>query len=203
MSKIVGPVAPAVEFRTVKTAPMRTALMAIAYTAPPIAIESRVRLLNSFVPPVSAAKVRVAFPASAIVTVLVPATQDDEVEAFVQVPFTVHVDPPRLTIVPAETMPTLPLTDTAEFSARNVPWTRKLPFTVSAQLFAAVVSSVPVNPVMSMPPIVVAAASVTVPVGFALKTATSVAAGVQLHGAPPEEFDQLEALFQAPPFPIR
>src|SRR5207249_10331773 len=89
------------------------------------------------------------------------------------------------------TMPTLPLTDTAEFSARNVPWTRKLPFTVSAQLFAAVVSSVPVNPVMSMPPIVVAAASVTVPVGFALKTATSVAAGVQLHGAPPEEFDQI------------
>src|SRR2546428_13159627 len=100
-------------------------------------------------------------------------------------------------------MPTLPLTDTAEFSARNVPWTRKLPFTVSAQLFAAVVSSAPVNPVMSMPPIVVAAASVTVPVGFALKTATSVAAGVQPHGAPPEEFDQLEALFQAPPFPIR
>src|SRR5213593_4186616 len=63
------------------------------------------------------------------------------------------------------------------------------PLTVRAQL-DAVVSSVPVKPVMSMLAIVVAAARVVVPVGVALKITSFVATGVQLHVAPPDVFDQ-------------
>jgi len=67
----------------------------------------------------------------------------------------------------------------------------------------AVVSSVPVKPVMSILAIVVAAASVVVPVGLALKNALFVATGVQPQEAPPDVFDQLAAVFHAPPAPIR
>src|SRR5207249_2451958 len=58
------------------------------------------------------------------------------------------------------------------------------PFTVRAQ-FDAVVSSVPVKLVMSTLAMVVAAARVVVPVGFALKIALFEAIGVQAHAAPP------------------
>ena len=128
---------------------------------------SSVRLLNSFVPPASAANVRVALAAFRIVTVLVPATQEAEVERFVHAPLIVHADAPRLTIVPAVSTFTPPVTLIVEFRARSVPWMANGPFTVTLQ-FDAVVSSVPVNPVMSMPAIVVAAARVVVPVGLAL-----------------------------------
>jgi hypothetical protein len=56
---------------------------------------------------------------------------------------------------------------------------------------------------MSMLAMVVAAARVVVPVGTALKIALSVAAGVQPHDAPLAVLDQLAAVFQAPPAPIR
>ena len=73
---------------------------------------------------------------------------------------------------------------------------------MSAQ-FEAVVSSVPVKFVMSMLAIVVAAASVVVPVGLALKMAMFVATGVQPHAAPPDVLDQLAPVAQVPPAPIR
>src|SRR2546426_69913 len=73
---------------------------------------------------------------------------------------------------------------------------------VRAQL-DAVVSSVPVKPVMSMLAIVVAAARVVVPVGVALKITSFVATGVQLHVAPPDVFDQFAPVAQVPPGPIR
>jgi len=76
------------------------------------------------------------------------------------------------------------------------------PLTVSAQL-DAVVSSVPVKPVMSMLAIVVAAARVVVPVGVVLKITSFVATGVQPHAAPPDVFDQFAPVAQVPPAPIR
>jgi hypothetical protein len=79
----------------------------------------------------------------------------------------------------------------------------KGPLTVSAQLDAAAVSKVPVKLVMSMLAMVVAAASVVVPVGLALKIALSVTAGVQPQDAPPLVFDQFAAVFHAPPAPMR
>src|SRR6266581_4649138 len=72
------------------------------------------------------------------------------------------------------------------------------PLTVRAQL-DAVVSSVPVKPVMSMLAIVVAAARVVVPVGVALKITSFVATGVQLHVAPPDVFDQFAPVAQRIP----
>ena len=69
--------------------------------------------------------------------------------------------------------------------------------------FDAVVSSVPVKPVVSMLAIVVAAASEVVPVGVALKKALLEAAGVHPQAPPPSELDQLAPVFQAPPAPIR
>src|SRR6266704_3006133 len=72
------------------------------------------------------------------------------------------------------------------------------PLTLRAQL-DAVVSSVPVKPVMSMLAIVVAAASVVVPVGFALKIALFEAMGVQAHAAPPDVFDQFAPVAVVPP----
>src|SRR2546426_3933628 len=69
------------------------------------------------------------------------------------------------------------------------------PLMVRAQL-DAVVSSVPVKPVMSILAIVVAAARVVVPVGVALKITSFVATGVQLHAAPPEVFDQFAPVAQ-------
>jgi len=69
--------------------------------------------------------------------------------------------------------------------------------------FDAVVSNVPVKPVMSMLAMVVPAASVVVPLGLALKIVLLVATGVQPQAAPPEVFDHLPPVFQAPPAPTR
>src|SRR2546422_1218261 len=80
---------------------------------------------------------------------------------------------------------------------------RNAPLIVSAQLFATVVSRVPVNPVMSILAIVVAAASVVVPLGLPLKIALFDAIGVHAHAAPPDVLDQLAPVFHAPPAPIR
>src|SRR6266849_583619 len=167
-----------------------------------VTLASSVRLLNSFVPPASAANVRVPLAGSRIVTVLVPATQEAEVERLVQAPLIVHADAPRFTIVPAVSTFTPPMALIVEFLARRVPWMANGPFTVRLQ-FDAVVSSVPVKPVMSMPAIVVAAARVVVPVGLALKIALFVATGVQPHAAPPDVFDQLAPVAHVPPAPIR
>jgi hypothetical protein len=76
------------------------------------------------------------------------------------------------------------------------------PLIVRAQ-FDAVVSSVPVKPVMSMLAIVVAAASEVVPVGVALKKALLETVGVHPQAPPPDKLDQLAPAFQAPPAPIR
>src|SRR2546422_8002762 len=86
-----------------------------------VTLASSVRLLNSFVAPANAANVNVPLAAFRIVTVLVRATQDPEVDWFVHVPFTVHVDAPRSTIVPAVRILRSPVTVTVEFRARNVP----------------------------------------------------------------------------------
>src|SRR5207245_11209597 len=145
--KMVGPVAPPVELRIVSVAPILSALAAIVYEMLGVTLASSVRLLNSFVPPARAANVSVPLAASRIVTVLVPATHEAEVERFVQAPLIVHADAPRLTIVPAVSTPTSPVTLTVEFRARRVPWMASGPFTVRAQL-DAVVTSGPVYTVM-------------------------------------------------------
>src|SRR5438034_10104918 len=132
-----------------------------------VTVASSVRLLNSLGPPASAANVSVPLAASRIVTVLVPATHEAEVERFVHNPLIVHADAPRLTIVPAVSMTTSPVTTMVEFRARRVPWMANGPFTVRPQL-DAVVSSVPVKFVMSFLAIVVCAASVVVYVGYAV-----------------------------------
>jgi hypothetical protein len=69
--------------------------------------------------------------------------------------------------------------------------------------FDAVVSRVPVKPVMSTLAIVIAAARVVVPLGLALKIALLVAVGVQPHTPPPEVFDQFAGVLHAPFAPIR
>ena len=79
---------------------------------------------------------------------------------------------------------------------------RNAPLIVKAQ-FDPVVSNVPLKPVISMLAIVVAAASVMVPLGLALKMAWFDATGVQAQEAPPAELDQLAPVFHAPPAPIR
>src|SRR2546421_385458 len=68
------------------------------------------------------------------------------------------------------------------------------PLTVRDQ-FEAVVSNVPVKPVMSMLAMVVAAASVVVPVGLALKMALFVATGVHPHAAAPVPVTAVGAVF--------
>src|SRR2546425_6978771 len=113
--KVVDPVAPPVELRIVSVAPIRSELTAIAYVMPVVTLASSVRLLNSFVPPARTANVSVPLAASRIVTVLVPATHEAEVERFVQAPLIVHADAPRLTIVPAVSTSTLPVTLSVEF----------------------------------------------------------------------------------------
>jgi hypothetical protein len=168
-----------------------------------VTLASRVRLLNSFEGPARAAKVRVALAASRIVTALVPAAQEADVDEFVHDPLTVHVDPPRFTTVAAVRMVTFPTTVTVEFWAKNVPWTLKSPLTVSDQFDPDTVSSVPVKLVMSMLAIVVAAARDVVPVGVALKMALSVADGAQPQEAPPLVFDQFAVLFHWPAAPMR
>jgi hypothetical protein len=201
--RMVDPVAPPVEFRTVRVAPIVSEFDAIVYVMLVMTVESRTRLLNSLVPPAKAAKVNVALAASRIVTELVPATQEADVDPLVHVPLTVHVDPPRLTTVVGVRTFTFPVIVIVEFRAKSVPWMLRGPLTVRDQFDPVTVSSVPVNPVMSILAMVVAAASEVVPVGTALKIALSVAAGVHPQAAPPDEFDQLAPVFQAPPAPIR
>ncbi len=118
---MVGPVAPPVELRIVSVAPIRSALTAIVYVILGVTLASSVRLLNSFVPPASAANVSVPLEAPRIVTVLVPATHEAEVERLVHSPLTVQLDAPRLTIVPAVSASTSPVTVMVEFRAWNVP----------------------------------------------------------------------------------
>src|SRR5207245_11301854 len=101
-----------------------------------VTVASRVRLLNSFVPPASAANVSVPPAASRIVTVLVPAAHEAEVERLVQSPLTVQLEAPRLTIVPAVSTSTSPVTIMDEFRARTVPCIPNGPLTVRAQLDA-------------------------------------------------------------------
>src|SRR5438132_11399983 len=79
---------------------------------------------------------------------------------------------------------------------------RNAPLIVKAQ-FDPVVSNVPLKPVISMLAIVVAAASVVVPLGLALKMAWFDATGVHAQEAPPAGLDRLAPGFQAPPDPIR
>jgi len=119
--RIVDPVAPPVEFRIVSVPPNRSALVAIVYVMLVVTVASNVRLLNSFVAPAKAPKVRVPLAASRMVTLLVPATQPAAVDRLVQVPLTVHVDAPRRTTVVAVTTFTLPVTVTVELRALNVP----------------------------------------------------------------------------------
>ena len=119
--KVVDPVAPPVELRIVSVAPIRSELTAIAYVMPGVTLASSVRLLNSFVPPASAANVSVPLAASRIVTVLVPAAHEAEVERLVHSPLTVQFDAPRLTIVPAVSTSTSPVTVMVELRAWNVP----------------------------------------------------------------------------------
>src|SRR2546425_11614801 len=119
--KMVGPVAPPVELRIVSVAPILSALAAIVYEMLGVTLASSVRLLNSFVPPASAANVSVPLAASRIVTVLVPAAHEAEVERLVHRPLTVQPDAPRLTIVPAVSTSTSPVTAIVELRAWNVP----------------------------------------------------------------------------------
>src|SRR3989442_10272695 len=110
-----------------------------------VTVASSVRLLNSLMAPARAANVTVPLVASRIVTLLEPATHPAAVERLVHVPLTVHVDAPRRTTVAAVNTFTLPVTVTVELRALTVPSMRNAPLIVSAQLFAAVVSRVPVN----------------------------------------------------------
>ena len=113
--RIVAPAAPPVEFRIVRTAPILSGFVAIVYVMLVVTLASRVRLLNSFVAPPRAAKVKVALAASRIVTELVPAAQEADVDKLVHIPLTVHVDPPRLTTVAAVRTRTFPATVIVEF----------------------------------------------------------------------------------------
>src|SRR2546427_11742896 len=108
-----------------------------------VTVASRVRLLNSFVPPASAANVSVPPAASRIVTVPVPAAHEAEAERLVHSPLTVQLDAPGLTIVPAVGTSTSPVTMMVEFRARTVPGVPNGPLTVGPQL-DAVVSGGPV-----------------------------------------------------------
>jgi hypothetical protein len=106
---------------TVRVPPQIRARVAIVNVWAEPAEDANVTLLNSlpgrFVP----ANVIVPPVALLNVTVPVPAFQDADVEAFVHVPFIVHVEAPRLTTVAAVRMSTSPVTVTVEFRAMNVP----------------------------------------------------------------------------------
>src|SRR2546427_10886470 len=99
--KIVGPVAPPVELRIVRVAPILTGFTAIGYVMLVVTLASSVRLLNSFAPPARAANVSVPLIASRIVTVLVPVAHEAEVERMGHRPLTVQLDATRLMIVAA------------------------------------------------------------------------------------------------------
>jgi hypothetical protein len=83
-----------------------------------ITVASSVRLLNSLAAPPR--RVKVALAAARIVTELAPATQEAEVDRFVQVPLTVQVDPPRSTNDAAVKIVTFPTTVTTEFRATKL-----------------------------------------------------------------------------------
>src|SRR5207249_10150753 len=85
-----------------------------------VTVASSVRLLNSFVPPASAANVSVPLAAARIVTVLVPAAHEAEGERLVHSPLTVQVDAQSLTNVAAVSTSTSPVTAVAVLRARNV-----------------------------------------------------------------------------------
>jgi len=188
---------------TVSVPPQFSPLVCIVNVWTDAAEDVKVMLLNSFAGKFAPAKDIVPPVALVKVTVLPPAAHVPDVDALVHVPLTVQAELPRLMLVAAVRVVTFPAMVMLEFLARNVPWTSKSPLTVSAQLDPATVSSVPVNPVMSMLAMVVAAASVVVPVGVAFKIALLVATGVHPQAPPPAEFDQLAPVFQVPPAPIR
>src|SRR2546422_9936973 len=119
--KIVGPVAPPVELRIVRVAPILNGFAAIVYVMLVVTLASSVRLLNSFAPPASAANVSVPLVASRIVTVLVPAAHEAEVDRLVHRPLTVQLDAPRLMIVAAVSTSTSPVIVIVELRAWNVP----------------------------------------------------------------------------------
>jgi len=119
--KIVGPVAPPVELRIVRVAPILNGFTAIVYVMLVVTLASSVRLLNSFAPPASAANVSVPLIASRIVTVLVPVAHEAEVERLVHRPLTVQLDAPRLMIVAAVSTSTSPVIVIVELRAWNVP----------------------------------------------------------------------------------
>src|SRR5437899_10584373 len=116
---IGGPGVPLFELRVVGVTPILSALTAIVYVMLGATLSSSVRLLSSFVPPASVANVSGPLAASRIVTVLVPAAHEAEVERLVHSPLTVQLDAPRLTIVPAVSTSTSPVTLTLELR----PWT--------------------------------------------------------------------------------
>src|SRR2546422_10786177 len=119
--RIVAPLAPPVEFRTVRVALRRSAFVAIVEVMLVVTVASSVRLLNSLMAPARAANVNVPLVASRIVTLLEPATHPAAVERLVHVPLTVHVDAPRRTTVAAVNTFTLPVTVTVELRALTVP----------------------------------------------------------------------------------
>src|SRR2546426_12631787 len=118
--KVVDPVAPPVELRIVSVAPIRSELTAIAYVMPGVTLASSVRLLNSFVPPASAANVSVPLAASRIVTGLVPAAHEAVVGRLVHSPVTVQPEAPGLTVVAAVGTSTSPGTAMGVLRAWNV-----------------------------------------------------------------------------------
>lgn len=131
VSRIVDPVALAVEFWIVNVPPMRRPFVAIVYVRPPTTLASRVRLLNSFVLLANAAKVSVPLAASLRVTELAPADHEEDVELFVHVPFTVQLELAMVTTVVAPRTTTFPVTAIADPRASRVPWIVTLPFTRS------------------------------------------------------------------------
>src|SRR2546428_5080495 len=76
--KIVGPVAPPVELRFVRLAPILNGFAVIVHVILVVTLSSSERMLNSFTPPARAANVSVPLVASGIVTVIVPAAQEAE-----------------------------------------------------------------------------------------------------------------------------
>src|SRR2546422_8771699 len=94
-----------------------------------VTVASRVRLLNSFVPPASAANVSVPLAASRIGTVLVPAAHEAEVERLVHSPLTVQPEAPTLTIVAAGSTSTSPAAAMADLRAWEVPRVAEGPVT--------------------------------------------------------------------------
>lgn len=144
--RTVLPVAPPAEFWMVRIPPTRRPLVAIVYVMPAATLVSKVRLLNSLTPRFP--KVRVPVAPSRIVTMLLPADHNAEVDAFVHVPVTVQVLDARTMYAFAVDTLTLPLTVTAEPSARRAPRVESVRVPTATARFEALVSRVvaPVAP---------------------------------------------------------